>query len=255
VTLPRAVVPALIMAVGVAVASVCVWLGLWQAQVFESQGAQAREAATLAPAVTLTTQSGSELTGLWGRTVVVSGSYLPAQEVLVQGADGAVRVLTPLQIADGRVLAVVRGMSPSSPAPTGTVTQSGVFLPAEPGESRTVEPGRLASVRLQQLAQAWPQQVVDGFVTLREVDARAQGMAPAAVVLPRAAGEDRNAGYALQWWVFGAFALVMAGAVARSYDRRGFLLADADEAGLQPPAGEDPVSAVAGEGPERDATK
>lgn len=214
------------MAVGVVVAAVCVWLGLWQARVFESQGMEAREAATMAPPVTLTTQSGFGVTGLWGRTVTVTGSYLPAQEVLVQASDGTVRVLTPLQLADGRVVAIVRGLSPSVPPPSGTVTQSGVLLPPEEGRDHAVEPGRLGSVRLQQLAQTWPQQVVDGYVTLRDSDARAQQMVPAVVVLPRGAGQDRNAGYALQWWVFGAFALVMSGAVARSYHRRGFRLAD-----------------------------
>ncbi len=222
------------MLVGIAVAGVCAWLGLWQAQVFEGQGTKAREAATAAPPVTLTTQSGPALTGLWGRTVVVTGTYLPNQEVLVQAEDGTVRVLTALQLADGRVLAVVRGVPPSTPPPTGVVTQSGVLLPPEEGVSYGVPPGRLGSVRLQQLAQAWPQQVVDGYVTLRTVDAQAQGMTPAVVVLPKGAGEDRNAGYALQWWVFGAFALVMSATVARSYHRRGFQLADDPQSAAAP---------------------
>ncbi len=218
------------MAVGLLVAGFCTWLGLWQARVFESQGMEAREAATAAPAVALSTQAGNDLTGLWGRTVVVTGSYLSGQEVLVQAEDGAVRVLTALQLADGRVVAVVRGLEPAVPPPPGVVTQAGVLLPPEEGRTHPVAAGRLSSVRLQQLAQVWPQPIVDGYVTLREADATAQGMVPARVVLPRAAGEDRNAGYALQWWVFGAFALVMAGAVARAYHRRGFLLADEADA-------------------------
>jgi cytochrome oxidase assembly protein ShyY1 len=222
----RRLVPALIMLVGVAVAGVCTWLGLWQAQVFDSQGMKAREAATQAPPVTLDTQTGKVLTGLWGRTVIVTGTYQTAGEVLVQDADGTVRVVTPLVLGDGRVVAVVRGHLPSVPPPTGVVTQRGVLLPPEEGRDHAVIAGRLSSVRLQQLAQAWPQPVVDGYVTLSAADASAQGMAPVAVVLPKGAGEDRNAGYALQWWVFGAFALVMSGAVARSYHRRGFQLAD-----------------------------
>lgn len=223
----RAIVPTLIMAVGIVVAGICTWLGLWQAQVFDSQGMKAREAATEAPAVVLGSQSGTELTALWGRTVTLTGKYLPQQEVLVQADDGTVRVLTAFQLTDGRVAAVVRGLSPSLTPPTGTIAQSGVLLPPEEATTHSVEPGRLGSVRLQQLAQSWPQRVLDGYVTLREADAKAQGMVPAPVVLPKGAGEGRNAGYALQWWVFGAFALVMSAAVARSYHKRGFALGDA----------------------------
>ncbi len=231
---PRILVPVLVMLVGVVVAGICVWLGLWQARVFQSQGMAAREAAAAAAPVRLDGQAGPELTGLWGRTVTVTGSYVPAQEVLVEGRDGTVRVVTALALADGRVVAVARGVAPAVAPPAGTVTQSGVLLPPEEGADHVVAPGRLPSVRLQVLAQRWPQRLVDGYVTLGAADAAAQGMTPAVVVLPQGAGEDRNAGYALQWWVFGAFALVMAGAVARSYHRRGFLLADQSSATPEP---------------------
>jgi cytochrome oxidase assembly protein ShyY1 len=91
---PRILVPVLVMLVGVVVAGICVWLGLWQARVFQSQGMAAREAAAAAAPVRLDGQAGPELTGLWGRTVTVTGSYVPAQEVLVEGRDGTVRVVT-----------------------------------------------------------------------------------------------------------------------------------------------------------------
>jgi surfeit locus 1 family protein len=46
--------------------------------------------------------------------------------------------------------------------------------------------------------------------------------------LPTLDGQFRNAGYALQWWAFAAFALVMSVLIARNYRRRGMQLSDGD---------------------------
>jgi hypothetical protein len=60
--------------------------------------------------------------------------------------------------------------------------------------------------------------LVAGFVTLTAVDASAQGLAPAPVELPQASGRLRNGAYALQWWVFAAFALALAIRMARDQE-------------------------------------
>jgi cytochrome oxidase assembly protein ShyY1 len=83
-------------------------------------------------------------------------------------------------------------------------------------------------VRLQALAQVWPQPVVSGYVTLDASEAKAQGLGAAPVVLPTLDGEFRNAGYALQWWAFAAFAVVMSVLIARNYRRRGMQLSGDD---------------------------
>lgn len=220
-------VPPVIVTVGVLIASVMVGLGLWQAQAFVDSGAESAAAATAAPPVALdAARQGGAVGELWGRTVVVNGSYLPAQEVRVVGADGSERVLTAFQLEDGRAVAVVRGMSPATTPPAGTVEQRGVLLPTEAQATHTTPPGTYGSVRLQSLAQAWPQPLVAGYVTLSTEDAERQGMTAAPVVLPEHPGRTRNRGYALQWWVFAAFALGMSIVVARSYHRRGFALTD-----------------------------
>jgi surfeit locus 1 family protein len=221
-------VPRLIVAGGVVVALVMGWLGLWQAQVFVDQGKSAAAAITGEPVRTLDASvTGDDIGDLWGHTVAVTGHYLPAQQVLVVGEDGSARVVTAFQLGDGRVVATARGVGRGTEVPPGgDLTQTGVFLPTEAAADRTVPAGTYGSVRLQALAQVWPQPVVSGYLTLDAAEAKAQGLTPAPVVLPTLQGKERNAGYALQWWAFAAFALVMSVLVARNYRKRGLQLSD-----------------------------
>jgi len=105
--------------------------------------------------------------------------------------------------------------------PQGTLSQTGIFLPTEAGDERAVAAGSYSSVRLPLIAQAWPQQVVPGFITLSADEAAAQGMRPATAVLPTGEGSLQNLGYALQWWVFAAFAAFMTWRFVRVLGRRG----------------------------------
>jgi surfeit locus 1 family protein len=221
-------VPRLIVAVGVMAALIMGWLGLWQAQVFANQGKSAAAAITGEPVAALDASvSGDTVGGLWGHTVSVTGHYVPAQQVLVVGEDGSGRVVTAFLLSDGRVVAVARGVGAGDEVPPdGELTQTGVFLPTEAATDRTVPAGAYGSVRLQALAQVWPQPVVSGYVTLDESEAKTQGLSAAPVVLPTLDGQFRNAGYALQWWAFSAFALVMSVIIARNYRRRGLQLSD-----------------------------
>ena len=221
-------VPRLIVAVGVLAALIMGWLGLWQAQVFVNQGQSAAAAITGEPVQALDASvTGDNVGGLWGHTVSVSGHYLPDQQVLVVGSDGTGRVVTAFQLSDGRVVAIARGVgSGREVPPTGDLAQTGVFLPTEAAADWTVPTGTYGSVRLQALAQVWPQPVVSGYVTLDASEAKAQGLNAAAVVLPTLDGQFRNAGYALQWWAFAVFALVMSVLIARNYRRRGMQLSD-----------------------------
>lgn len=233
--MPTRVKQGLVGAVGVAIALTMLWLGLWQMQVFESKEDSSAQARAALPPVGLLDNVNPDGTvgDVYGRQVEVSGAYLPAQEVLITGEDGSTRVLTAFQVGDGRVLPVVRGLAPASgaaaAAPSGSVEVVGVFLPSEAG---TDPPN--GSVRLPALAQQWPQQLLPGFVTLNEAGARSQGLEPAIPVLPTGEGSWQNYGYALQWWVFAAFALFMAGRFIRAIGRHGTL-------------GDDPASETFGE--------
>jgi len=225
--MPLRVRQALVIAAGGAVAAVMIWLGLWQLQVFTDQGNASAQARAGQPAVPLLDHIGADGTvgDIYGKPATIQGRYLPDQQELVLGPDGVVRVLTALQLADGRVLPVVRGtVSPGAEAPTvpsGEQQQQGIFLPSEAAADHALTSGySFGSVRLAQLAQVWPQPLLPGFITLTAVEAQAQGMQPAPVALPAGDGSWRNSGYALQWWVFALFGFGMTLKIAQTMGRR-----------------------------------
>ena len=229
--MPTRVKQVLIGTVGLAVAVTMLWLGLWQMRVYEQKElASAEERAALAP-IPLLDQVGADgsVGDVYGRQVSVSGAFLPAQQLVL--TDG--RVLTALELRDGRVLPVVRGTIPgtdpssgSGIAVVGSGAQelTGIFMPTEP---RSDDPD--GSVRLAALAQQWPQQLLPGFLTLGEPDARAQGLEPATVTLTTGDGSWQNYGYALQWWVFAAFAIFMTLRFVRALERQGTVTMSTDQ--------------------------
>ena len=217
----------LILVLALALASAMVLLGVWQLRVYTAQGAVAAERRVAAPPVPLRSvaPAGATVTDGYGRTVTVDGQYDSSLQVLVPVSDrGPYRVLTGLRQDDGSVVAVVRGLvdaGPAPAAPSGDVRQTGVLLPSEESEPGGPAPaGQLSSVRLPLLAQQWPGPLINGFVTLSANDAQAQHLAPAMATLPEARGRLRNGAYAIQWWLFAGFTLVMALRMARDFGRR-----------------------------------
>lgn len=214
---------AIIWSIGVLVTAVMLGLGLWQMQSFRDQGREALIARMHEPAVELANvaPAGQTPGDSYGRTVRVAGTYLPDQQLLIPVPHDPTRyrVLTALQLADGSVVGVVRGVSASPnppPPPTGEVVQEGVFLPSEGEPEQALPEGQLGTIRLPLLTQMWSQPLVPGFVNLDSTGATAQGLSAAQVTLPTNAGEARNQGYALQWWIFAAAAI--AGTIKLSRD-------------------------------------
>lgn len=215
------------MLVATVVATVMIVLGLWQMEVFRDQGANGVAARAAAPAVPLAevaTAGEANFDG-YGRQVTFSGTYDPGQQYLIPVAErpGHYRVLTALVRSDDTVVPVVRGEvngTTPPPPPKGVQNEQGLFLASEAAVDTPVPPGQLSSVRLSQIAQQWTRPMVPGFVTLNAEFAARQGMTQAQVTLPSGQGHARNSGYALQWWVFAGFALVMAGKIARDLGRR-----------------------------------
>lgn len=242
-----------IVAVGIVGAIVMLVLGLWQMQVFVDQGNRSvtdRAAQTPIPLAEHVASDG-EVGDTYGKQVIIEGAYLPDQTELVP-TDGSWRVLAAFQVRDGRVLPVVRGLvdDPAAvpPPPSGDRTETGLFLPGE-GDVDGAAPGTLSSVRMPLLAQLWPQQLIPGFVTLGEADAAAHGVRPASVELPDGEGSARNSGYALQWWVFAAFAVGMSvkiahglGAAERRREADALLARERTDAPEPATTGKDPAS-------------
>ena len=233
-----------VLLVGLGLAGVMVLLGVWQFEVYQRQGAEqaARRAAEPPVALDRVAPPGTVPADAFGRTVTFRGTYVTGLQQLlpVEGRVGTVRVLAAVRQADGGVVPVVRGLAPVAavPAPpSGVMTQHGVFLPSE--EASTGPDGRPASVRVPALAQDWPGPLVAGFVTLAASEARRQHLEPAPVALPEARGRLRNGAYAVQWWVFAAFAAGMALRMARDLGLRALA---AEPSAVAEPAGRGPTA-------------
>jgi len=239
----------LVVLLGLGAATAMAVLGVWQLEVFAAQGREAAAARAAQPPVALldVAPAGARVGDGYGRTVLVRGEYLPATQLLLpmEGQPGRVRVLTALRQADGSVVPVVRGVSAEGkvPAPpTGPLDQTGVFLPSDQAPDRAAD-GPARTVRVPALAQTWPGPLVSGYVTLAVAGAQAQGLEPAAAELPEAQGRLRNGAYALQWWVFAAFAVGMAVKIARDLEVREVLEAAVPEPAVVQEAGPEPAPA------------
>ncbi len=232
-----------VIAVGLMLAGVMVLLGIWQLDVYHAQGQAQSQRRASGPAVPLASvaRPAAAIGDGYGRPVSFSGRYLPGVQLLVPLEDPAAgyRVLSALQLDAGGVLPVVRGVVPTAelPAPpSGTATETGVLLPSEEAPPGDLPANQLSSVRIPTLAQQWPGPLLTGYVTLAAADASRQGLSPAPLDLPESSGRLRNGAYALQWWVFAAFAVAMAIKVAR--DQR--LTEDDQEAVDEPDTDEVP---------------
>lgn len=219
-----------LLALALAVAAAFAGLGQWQLDRARSQGearaAQEVRAAqgpvpleeVLAPATTFTA-------GLVGTAVTVEGSFRPGSQVVAadRGLDGAagegswvlVALDVPQPAGGTAVLPVVRGWLPAGapvPAPpAGEATVTGRLAAGEapvglPAGATPGDVGPLESVSPADLANLWGPPVYTGLLLaadpprpLQEVPAPAGGGGLALV----------NVSYALQWWVFGGFAVFL----------------------------------------------
>ncbi|MGO4958451.1 SURF1 family protein [Luteococcus sp. Sow4_B9] len=205
----------LIAVIGCALSVFMIFLGLWQAEVFQSQAQGSAEQRAAGQPRDLESNLQGEVVGdLYGRRVTATGSFLPGKQVLA-GTEHPLQVVSAFRTKGGRTLTVVRGTLPQGqstppPAPSGPQTVQGVILPTQ-GKPTVPLPsdapaGTLSAVRLEQLAQDWPAPLVAGFVTQEADASRAQGLGPKAPDIPDVGGgKERNRGYALQWWAFAIF--------------------------------------------------
>lgn len=225
-----------LLVVLLAIAAVCARLGVWQldrarqaADDGDDAGVTAAEpvplADVLAPQATFTGVAD-------GRLVEATGRF-GADEVLVPGRplDDAVgfAVVTPLLVADtGATLAVVRGWvaeaddAAAQPAPAGDVTVTGVLRVGEAaGDGAPLPPGQVAAVSPAALVNRWGAPMYSGYLLLGEGQPGQGGLAPVPPPEPGDGGWDlQNLAYALQWWLFGGFAVLLWARLVRDEARR-----------------------------------
>ncbi|MGB5952563.1 MAG: SURF1 family protein [Ornithinimicrobium sp.] len=153
--------------------------------------------------------------------VQATGSYVADLQFLVpqrrlNDVEGY-WVITPLRTQSGALLPVLRGWV-AQPEDAGapeeiTRTVSGTLAPAEsPVSNAGLPPGQRGSVDLANLVNEWPGELYNAFIFA--TDEQPPSTAGSVVLVPPPTlGSDgldwSNVGYAMQWWVFAAFAVYM----------------------------------------------
>jgi len=222
-----------LLALALAVATGCALLGQWQLERSRAPS-EAAGGSQLEQPVPLTEvlDPGTTFTGRAdGQVVTATGEFDASRELLVDGRllDGRSGrwVLTPLVTdpatgpgsGQGRaVLPVVRGWVPAGtdagqvpPPPSGPVDVAGQLIAGEPPRGVTTgEDGAptVTAVSPADLVNLWEPPLYTGFVIATEPSPQP----PLQAVPSRApsSGTDwRNVSYALQWWLFSGFAVVV----------------------------------------------
>ncbi|MEU8007358.1 SURF1 family protein [Catellatospora sp. NPDC049111] len=257
-----------VFAVALLASFVMVLLGRWQWSRYELRSAinDRIDASTvvtpvpvgdvLAPATGKGAAPGPGEGAAWTR-VTTTGRYDTTQEILVRNrtVDGTVgyEILTPLLLADGSALLVDRGWVPPHPdgitvapqfpaAPDGTVTVVGRVHLTESGASGVDQRNghwETRRVSVPAIAEKLPYPVLGAYVLADADTPGAQGLTAIEV------GHENdwlNLGYAVQWWIFAAGALVGVAYLARKDLREQQAAA---ESGTGPDPDLDPESAPA----------
>lgn len=208
----------------VSAATACVFLGIWQWD--RTEDILAAERAATSDPVNITALLNED--GTWdnrniGRAVTLDGAFTD-DEVLIPNRefDGqrGTWTVTRFELADGRSVAVTRGFLPdgvlSPPILTLPTQVEGVLHPSEGFYEGANQPGSIVTVDAAALGDAWGVPLIPGYVMLQEQDPSLLAAdAPAPVILPPTVQVGdvpfplQNFVYALQWWVFGAFALAV----------------------------------------------
>lgn len=226
-----------LLLVFLAIAVVCTRLGVWQldraverAQINEAARVAQQEQAPATPlGAVLAPQStfpgdlvGTKVrvTGRFdGETLLVPGRVGPTGDVgylvldrFVVTDDGATDGgATDGAATDGGVLPVVRGWvaDPAAPEPTtGEVTVQGFLQAGESFERADLPPGQVAAIAPGQLVNLWGGPAYTGYLVVSDpVDAAIELLPPP--TLPGAGLNLQNLAYALQWWIFGGFAVLL----------------------------------------------
>ena len=201
----------------------CVFLGLWQLGVAQDEGRKeavsAAAALPRAPLSEVAAPHSAFQAEFSNRPVSVTGTYAAELGFVVPdrrlGGRVGSWVVTPLKTPAGTV-AVLRGFVDGTPTtlpppPEGTVTVLGTLGPGEsPRTGRPLPDGQRHGIDLAQLVNEWPGDLYNVVAArLRRVPGTQHRARPGAATGGRRPAELQEPAYAIQWWVFGLFAIWM----------------------------------------------
>lgn len=209
----------MIVCVGIAVG-----LGVWQLDAWQTRRDDAaRDISHLAPVALSTVMTGdSAFPGRsLGRPVTFSGTWLTDSTLYVENRYDADRrgywVVTPVRVIGAKsAIPVVRGWSRNADvrAPTGEVEVTG-WLQASEGSGpidQHPDDDVIPMMRIASIVEHVDTDLYSGYVVARDLapSSAADGLdSVSAAAVPSVSGFTalRNFLYAVEWWVFGGFAL------------------------------------------------
>jgi cytochrome oxidase assembly protein ShyY1 len=211
---PRSWWAHLLMVVAV---SAAVLLGLWQLHVWSaSREAEARDLSNAKPMPLAQVMTGdSAFPGHYlGQPVTFRGDWVPRGTVYVSDRDldgkRGYWVVTPVQVG-GSAMPVVRGWSPKpdAPRPTGQVQVDGWLQASEGSGAVDDDPHDdvIAEMRIPSIVEHVDTDLYSAYVVDRVPTDGLAAVPPDSVPEISSSTSLRNLLYALQWWVFGGFAL------------------------------------------------
>jgi surfeit locus 1 family protein len=229
-----------LLAVASLVSVSCIGLGIWQiARLHQKQqfnaAVRAGLAAPPAPVNTLL-PDGVDPDSVRYRRAEATGVYDTAHEFVLYGrtqsSQAGNHILTPLRLADGRVILVDRGWVPLdvdepkaavAAPPTGDVHVEGVLFSSDgapPGRvgGPDVEQTTLSKVDLSAIQSQLPYRIAPDYVLLQRQAPAQPGAFPAPAPLPELT-EGPHLGYAVQWFTFAAIAVAGFVILARREER------------------------------------
>ena len=206
----------------VVMSSLCVRLGFWQLDRLHGRryyNHLFEQGMAMPPQPVEPLVDGSAGTSLLYRQAEATGTYDPAHEVILYGRENdeepGNHVLTPLRLPDGRAIIVDRGWVPyamntppvqGAPPPAGTVTDTGLLAPSEPGGSpQTAATTTFTVVDLAQIGRQLPYPILPYYLQLQHQTPAQIGSLPIAPP-PPTLDEGPHKGYALQWFSFASIA-------------------------------------------------
>jgi len=217
---------------GLVATALAVFLGLWQLEAWQAQrAAEARDLTSMTPVALDRVLAPDQAfpSEAVGRPVELSGAWLPEATFYVTGREDAGRdgvwAVTPVAVceepsacAGSSALLVVRGWSQSpdtAPAPpAGPVDVTGWLQPAEGSGRPDPDPADavLPEVRIADAIQRVDQDLYSAFLVAEAAKppgglAGLEPVTPGSLPDPGTGSGLRNLLYAVEWWIFGAFAL------------------------------------------------
>ncbi len=157
----------------------------------------------------------------YGRTVTAVGAFSDQDQVRVSSrlsreAVAGDWIVSAFVLDTGQSIAVVRGWVPEGATFTTSQQQINIEGVLQPSESfydfAGDQSGEVVVIDSQQLSQLWGTNLLDGFIVMQDqvpVTEDSPGIVPPTISTSDVAFPLQNFFYAIQWWIFALFAVVI----------------------------------------------